>query len=93
MTSSVTASVVSSPTVSTVHDVIPTMPITTMAFPSVTAGYGRIKVSSVLNPMYGPPPTPDFQGMPVFEPDRYTSPRVTFTINYCVCVVIKTTDG
>ncbi|PNX72540.1 hypothetical protein L195_g028433, partial [Trifolium pratense] len=78
-TSSVTASVVSSPTVSNVHDVIPTMPITTMAFPSVTAGYGRVKVSSVLNPMYGPPPTPGLQGMPVFEPDRYTSPRVTST--------------
>ncbi|PNX67747.1 hypothetical protein L195_g063664, partial [Trifolium pratense] len=39
-TSSVTASAVSSPVISNVHDVIPTMPITTMAFPSVTAGYG-----------------------------------------------------
>ncbi|PNX54523.1 hypothetical protein L195_g048143, partial [Trifolium pratense] len=77
-TSSVTASTVSSPAISNVHDVIPTMTITTMAFPSVTAGYGRIKGSSGFNPMYGPPPTLGLE-MPVFEPDRYTSSRVTST--------------
>ncbi|PNX62461.1 hypothetical protein L195_g052995, partial [Trifolium pratense] len=54
------------------------MPITTMAFPSVTAGYGRPRVSSGFNSMYGPPPTLGL-GMPMFESDRYTSSRVTST--------------
>ncbi|PNX89261.1 hypothetical protein L195_g045379, partial [Trifolium pratense] len=70
--------IVSSPTISNVHDVIPTMPITTMAIPSMTAGHGRPIVSSIFNPMYGSPPTLGL-GMSVFESDRYTSSRVTST--------------
>ncbi|PNY08032.1 hypothetical protein L195_g004542 [Trifolium pratense] len=70
--------IVSSPTISNVHDIIPTMPITTIAIPSMAAGHGRLKLSSGFNPMYGPPPTLGL-GMPVFEPDRYTSSRVTST--------------
>ncbi|CAJ2653510.1 unnamed protein product [Trifolium pratense] len=36
----------SSPIISTVHDVIPTLPVPTMAIPSVTAGFGRSKPPS-----------------------------------------------
>ncbi|CAJ2638053.1 unnamed protein product [Trifolium pratense] len=68
----------SSPAMSNVHDVIPTLPIPTMAIPSVTAGPGRSKPPSGHNFMYGPPPTLGL-GMPVFESDRYTSSRVTPT--------------
>ncbi|CAJ2679325.1 unnamed protein product [Trifolium pratense] len=68
----------SSPTISTVHDVIPTLPIPTMAIPSVTAGFGRSKPPSGQGFMYGPPPTLGL-GMPSFESDRYTSSRVTPT--------------
>ncbi|CAJ2657404.1 unnamed protein product [Trifolium pratense] len=58
----------SSPAISNVHDVIPTLPIPTMAIPSVTAGPGRSKPPSGQNFMYGPPPTLGL-GMPVFESD------------------------
>ncbi|WJX18504.1 hypothetical protein P8452_08296 [Trifolium repens] len=56
-----------------------TIPITTMAFHSVSSGLRP--PSMVPNPLYGPIPTPTmgFHSMPTSEPERYTTPRVTPT--------------
>ncbi|KAK2451520.1 hypothetical protein QL285_010568 [Trifolium repens] len=56
-----------------------TMPITTMAFHSISSGYRPPPM--VTNPLYGyvPTPTMGFQSIPTSEPEIYTSPRVTPT--------------
>ncbi|KAK2422326.1 hypothetical protein QL285_032868 [Trifolium repens] len=56
-----------------------TMPITTMAFHSISSGYRPPHMTT--NPLYGyvPTPTMGFQSISVSEPERYTSPRVTPT--------------
>ncbi|KAK2416752.1 hypothetical protein QL285_039119 [Trifolium repens] len=56
-----------------------TMPITTMAFHSVSSSFRPPPM--VTNPLYGyvPTPTMGFHSIPTSEPERYTSPRVTPT--------------
>ncbi|KAK2435564.1 hypothetical protein QL285_020611 [Trifolium repens] len=56
-----------------------TMPITTMAFHSVSSGFRPPPM--VTHPLYGyvPTPTMGFHSIPNSEPERYTSPRVTPT--------------
>jgi hypothetical protein len=56
----------------------PTMPITNMAFHTISSGYRPIRPPPLTtNPLYGPVPTPTlgFQANPSSEPDRYTPPR------------------
>ncbi|KAK2388886.1 hypothetical protein QL285_062523 [Trifolium repens] len=78
------ASVTSTAPISSLNDsgYVPgsTMPITTMAFHSVSSGFRPFRPPPLsTNPLYGhvPTPTMGFQSIPVSEPDRYTSPRVT----------------
>jgi hypothetical protein len=62
-----------------------TMPITTMAFHTISSGFRPIRPPPLTtNPLYGPVPTPTlgFLAIPVSEPDRYTPPRATPLRNY-----------
>ncbi|KAK2390743.1 hypothetical protein QL285_064259 [Trifolium repens] len=80
------ASITSTSPVTSLHDsgYVPgsTMPITTMAFHSMSSGFRAVRPPPMAsNPLYGyvPTPTTGFQSLPVSEPERYTSPRVTPT--------------
>ncbi|WJX94328.1 hypothetical protein P8452_75757 [Trifolium repens] len=84
--SSNVASITSTSPVTSLHDsgYIPgsTMPITTMAFHSVSSGFRAVRPPPMAsNPLYGYVPTPPtgFQSLPVSEPERYTPTRVTPT--------------
>jgi hypothetical protein len=80
MASVTVTSTVSSPSGSGTFVPNSTMPITTMAFHTVSSGYRPVRPPRLTtNPLYGPipPPTLGFHTVPSFEPDRYTPPRVT----------------